>query len=51
MTMGTRDLLTVGEVAQRSGFAASALRFYEQQGLIGASRTSRSSPASADFMG
>jgi MerR family transcriptional regulator, redox-sensitive transcriptional activator SoxR len=27
-------LLTIGEVARRSGVAASALRFYEQQGLI-----------------
>jgi MerR family redox-sensitive transcriptional activator SoxR len=34
------DLLTVGEVAQRSGFAASALRFYEREGLVAASRTS-----------
>ena len=28
------ELLTIGEVAQRSGVAASALRFYEQRGLI-----------------
>ncbi len=34
------DLLTVGEIAQRSGFAASAIRFYENAGLISASRTS-----------
>ena len=34
------DLLTVGEVADRSGFAASALRYYERVGLIDASRTS-----------
>jgi MerR family redox-sensitive transcriptional activator SoxR len=33
------DLLTVGEVAARSGFAASALRFYEKEGLVEASRT------------
>jgi MerR family redox-sensitive transcriptional activator SoxR len=33
------DLLTVSEVAHRSGFAASALRYYEKEGLIGASRT------------
>ncbi|HET7555543.1 MAG TPA: MerR family DNA-binding transcriptional regulator, partial [Gaiellaceae bacterium] len=31
--------LTIGEVAQRSGVAASALRFYERRGLIAASRT------------
>lgn len=37
--MRTADLLTVSEVARRSGFAASALRFYERQGLIHASRT------------
>jgi MerR family redox-sensitive transcriptional activator SoxR len=36
----THDLLTVSEVAHRSGFAASALRFYEKEGLIDASRTS-----------
>jgi MerR family redox-sensitive transcriptional activator SoxR len=28
------ELLTIGEVARRSGVAASALRFYEQRGLI-----------------
>lgn len=27
-------LLTIGEVAQRSGLAASALRYYEREGLI-----------------
>ncbi len=32
------DLLTIGEVARRSGVAASALRFYEEQGLIGSER-------------
>jgi MerR family redox-sensitive transcriptional activator SoxR len=32
------DLLTIGEVARRSGLAASALRFYERQGLIHAER-------------
>ena len=37
--MDESDLLTITEVAQRSGLAASALRFYEQQGLIEASRT------------
>jgi MerR family redox-sensitive transcriptional activator SoxR len=35
----TTDLLTVSEVSERSGFAASALRFYEEQGLIHATRT------------
>ena len=32
--------LTIGEVAARSGIATSALRFYEAQGLVTASRTS-----------
>ena len=31
--------LTVGEVAQRSGVAISALHFYEKQGLVVAART------------
>jgi MerR family redox-sensitive transcriptional activator SoxR len=35
----SEDLLTVGEVAARSGMAASALRYYEKEGLISASRT------------
>jgi MerR family redox-sensitive transcriptional activator SoxR len=38
--MDARDLLTVSEVAHRSGFAASAIRFYEREGLIQATRTS-----------
>src|SRR5438445_7722173 len=38
--MRTTDLLTVSEVAERSGFAASALRFYEREGLVHATRTS-----------
>ena len=38
--MEPTDLLTVGEVSRRSGFAPSALRYYEQQGLVVASRTS-----------
>jgi MerR family transcriptional regulator, redox-sensitive transcriptional activator SoxR len=38
--MDTHDVLTVTEVARRSGFAASALRYYEDQGLIQASRSS-----------
>jgi MerR family redox-sensitive transcriptional activator SoxR len=37
--MQSNDLLTVGDVARRSGFATSALRFYEKQGLIAATRT------------
>jgi MerR family redox-sensitive transcriptional activator SoxR len=38
--MDKRDLFTVSEIARRSGFAASAIRFYEKQGLITATRTS-----------
>jgi MerR family redox-sensitive transcriptional activator SoxR len=38
--MEANDSLPVGEVARRSGFAASALRYYESQGLISAERTS-----------
>jgi MerR family redox-sensitive transcriptional activator SoxR len=37
--MGPGDLLTVGEVAARSGFAPSALRFYEREGLVSALRS------------
>ncbi len=37
--MDGTDLLTVGAVAHRSGFAASALRYYERVGLITAART------------
>ena len=37
--MHTTDPLTVSEVAARSGFAPSALRFYEREGLITATRT------------
>ncbi len=32
-------LLTIGEVSARSGVATSALRYYEEQGLIFAERT------------
>jgi MerR family transcriptional regulator, redox-sensitive transcriptional activator SoxR len=32
------DVLTIGEVSRRSGVAASALRFYEQRGLITSER-------------
>jgi MerR family redox-sensitive transcriptional activator SoxR len=34
------DLLSVGDVATRSGFAPSAIRYYEQEGLIHADRSS-----------
>jgi MerR family transcriptional regulator, redox-sensitive transcriptional activator SoxR len=37
--MDKRDLFTVSEIANRSGFAASAIRFYEGRGLIAATRT------------
>ncbi len=32
------ELLTIGEVSRRSGVAASALRFYEDRGLIASER-------------
>jgi MerR family redox-sensitive transcriptional activator SoxR len=37
--MDSADPLTVSELARRSGFAPSAIRFYDRQGLITASRT------------
>ncbi len=37
---GPRDILTVGEVAARSGVAVSTLHFYEREGLISSERTS-----------
>jgi MerR family transcriptional regulator, redox-sensitive transcriptional activator SoxR len=33
------ETITIGELAKRSGVAASAIRFYEEQGLIGSTRT------------
>jgi MerR family redox-sensitive transcriptional activator SoxR len=37
--MHTTDRLTVGEISRRSGFAESAIRYYERLGLLAASRT------------
>ncbi len=34
------QLLSIGELSARSGVSASALRFYEERGLIAAERTS-----------
>ena len=34
------DLLTIGELSARSGVASSALRFYEERGLISSERAS-----------
>jgi MerR family redox-sensitive transcriptional activator SoxR len=34
------ESLSVGDVSRRSGFAASAVRFYEREGLISAERSS-----------
>ncbi len=33
------EAITIGELAKRSGVAASAIRFYEEQGLIHSTRT------------
>ena len=35
----TDEWLSIGEVAERTGVAPSALRYYEKEGLIGAVRT------------
>lgn len=37
--MHKHDLLPMGEISDRSGFAASAIRFYEAEGLIEAHRS------------
>ena len=39
MDVSPDDLLTIGAVAERSGLAPSALRFYERHGLVEAART------------
>jgi MerR family transcriptional regulator, redox-sensitive transcriptional activator SoxR len=33
------ELLTIGEVAERSGYATSAIRYYEREGLVEARRS------------
>lgn len=38
--MDGSDLLPIGDIAARSGFAVSALRYYEKMGLLSATRTS-----------
>ncbi len=37
--MSSDPLITIGELSERSGVAASALRYYESRGLISATRT------------
>ena len=37
--MVATEPLTVGQVAARSGFASSAIRYYEREGLIDARRS------------
>lgn len=39
MQKTAQDLLSIGEVANRSGLAVSAIRFYEDKGLIRGIRT------------
>ena len=38
--MEATDLLTIGQVVERSGFPHSALRYYEREGLVRTTRTS-----------
>ena len=38
--MDRHDLLTIGEVAIRSGVSVATVRFYEQRGLVSSVRTS-----------
>lgn len=37
---GSKGLLTIGEVASRTGLAVSAIRYYDDEGLVSARRTS-----------
>ena len=37
--MGPNDTLTIGELARRTGLSVSAIRFYEDKGLIHSIRT------------
>ncbi len=36
---GREDLIPIGEISRRTGLAVSAIRYYEQRGLIAAQRT------------
>lgn len=49
------DLLTIGELAARTGVAASALRYYEQLGLVRPARREsgrrRYAPSSVELVG
>ena len=38
--MNARDLLTIGDLARRTGISVSAIRFYEERGLVRSLRTS-----------
>ncbi|MHA6334171.1 redox-sensitive transcriptional activator SoxR [Qipengyuania sp. CAU 1752] len=38
--MRSTDLLPIGELARRTGLSVSAIRYYEEQGLVQALRTS-----------
>ena len=37
--MNPNDLLSIGELAQRTGLSVSAIRYYEEKGLVEALRT------------
>ncbi len=40
MTLRPGDILTIGDLAARTGLAVSAIRFYESRGLIASTRNS-----------
>jgi len=39
-TLSSKDLIPIGEMARRTGLSVSAIRFYEERGLIEPVRTS-----------
>ncbi len=38
-TLSSKDLLSIGEIARRTGLSVSAIRFYEDKGLVEPVRT------------
>ena len=39
-TLNAKDLISIGEMARRTGLSVSAIRFYEEKGLVEPIRTS-----------